>query len=107
MKLALCRAVFESPDILLLDEPTNHLDVKNVTWLENYLKNSPCTSIIVSHDSRFLDNVIQHVVHYERFKLKRYRGNLSEFVKQRPLCQVLLRARCLRHGVQVPRARFP
>ncbi|KAJ5354108.1 hypothetical protein N7541_006672 [Penicillium brevicompactum] len=84
MKLALCRAVYEEPDILLLDEPTNHLDVKNVAWLENYLKTSPCTSIMVSHDSKFLDNVIQHVVHYERFKLRRYRGTLSEFVKQVP-----------------------
>ncbi|KAJ0165179.1 Elongation factor 3 [Colletotrichum tanaceti] len=84
MKLALCRAVFEAPDILLLDEPTNHLDVKNVKWLEEYLQNSPCTSIIVSHDSAFLDNVCQHIVHYERFKLKRYRGNLKEFVKKNP-----------------------
>ncbi|KAK4158044.1 armadillo-type protein [Chaetomidium leptoderma] len=84
MKLALCRAVFEAPDILLLDEPTNHLDVKNVKWLEDYLMNSPCTSIIVSHDSSFLDNVCQHIVHYERFKLKRYRGNLKEFVRRMP-----------------------
>ncbi|KAK2788124.1 translational elongation factor EF-1 alpha [Emmonsiellopsis sp. PD_33] len=84
MKLALARAVFEEPDILLLDEPTNHLDVKNVAWLEQYLINSPCTSIIVSHDSKFLNNVIQHVVHYERFKLRRYRGNLDEFVKRVP-----------------------
>jgi len=84
MKLALARAVFEEPDILLLDEPTNHLDVKNVAWLENYLTTSPCTSIIISHDSKFLDNVIQHVIHYERFKLKRYRGKLSEFVKRVP-----------------------
>ena len=84
MKLALARAVFENPDILLLDEPTNHLDVKNVQWLENYLINSPCTSIIVSHDSKFLNHVIQHVVHYERFKLRRYRGNLENFVKKVP-----------------------
>ncbi|KIH92589.1 elongation factor 3 [Sporothrix brasiliensis 5110] len=84
MKLALCRAVFEAPDILLLDEPTNHLDVKNVKWLEDYLINSPCTSIIVSHDSGFLDNVCQHIVHYERFKLKRYRGNLKDFVARVP-----------------------
>ncbi|EXJ64033.1 elongation factor 3 [Cladophialophora yegresii CBS 114405] len=84
MKLALARAVFENPDILLLDEPTNHLDVKNVAWLENYLINSPCTSIIVSHDSKFLNNVIQHVIHYERFKLRRYRGNLTEFAKRVP-----------------------
>lgn len=84
MKLALARAVFEDPDILLLDEPTNHLDVKNVKWLEEYLTNSPCTSIIVSHDSKFLNNVIQHVIHYERYKLHRYRGNLEQFVKKVP-----------------------
>jgi elongation factor 3 len=84
MKLALARAVFEEPDILLLDEPTNHLDVKNVKWLEDYLVNSPCTSIVISHDSKFLNNIIQHVIHYERFKLKRYRGNLDEFVKRVP-----------------------
>lgn len=84
MKLALARAVFEKPDILLLDEPTNHLDVKNVKWLEDYLTSSPCTSIIISHDSKFLDNVVQHVIHYEKYKLKRYRGKLSEFVKRVP-----------------------
>jgi elongation factor 3 len=84
MKLALARAVFEAPDILLLDEPTNHLDVKNVKWLEDYLMASPCTSIIVSHDTGFLNNVCQHIINYERFKLKRYRGNLKEFVKKCP-----------------------
>lgn len=84
MKLALARAVFEEPDILLLDEPTNHLDVKNVKWLEDYLTSSPCTSIVISHDSKFLNNIIQHVIHYERFKLKRYRGNLDAFVKRVP-----------------------
>lgn len=84
MKLALARAVFESPDILLLDEPTNHLDVKNVKWLEDYLMSSPCTSIIVSHDTGFLNNVCQNIINYERFKLKRYRGNLKEFVKKCP-----------------------
>lgn len=84
MKLALARAVFEDPDILLLDEPTNHLDVKNVKWLEKYLIESPCTSIIVSHDSKFLNNVIQHVIHYEKFKLKRYRGNLDDFIAKNP-----------------------
>merc|ERR1712093_744120 len=84
MKLALARAVFEDPDILLLDEPTNHLDVKNVKWLEDYLMASPCTSIIVSHDTGFLNNVCQHIINYERFKLKRYRGNVREFVKKCP-----------------------
>ncbi|ROW00992.1 hypothetical protein VSDG_02726 [Cytospora chrysosperma] len=85
MKLALCRAVFENPDILLLDEPTNHLDVKNVKWLEDYLENSHCTSIIVSHDSGFLDRICEYIINYEgNFKLKTYKGNLTEFVKKNP-----------------------
>ena len=58
MKLALARAMLWNADILLLDEPTNHLDVTNVAWLENYLTHLPTvTSILVSHDSGFLDNV--------------------------------------------------
>ncbi|KAI7899717.1 P-loop containing nucleoside triphosphate hydrolase protein [Cokeromyces recurvatus] len=86
MKLALARAMLMNADILLLDEPTNHLDVVNVAWLENYLLGlKTVTSIIVSHDSGFLDHVCTDIIHYEgNYKLKRYRGNLSEFVKKVP-----------------------
>ncbi|CCM05774.1 uncharacterized protein FIBRA_08007 [Fibroporia radiculosa] len=85
MKLALARAMLFKADILLLDEPTNHLDVVNVAWLENYLTSlTTCTSIIVSHDSGFLNNTITDVLHLNRFKLRRYRGNLELFMKQVP-----------------------
>ncbi|TFL00970.1 P-loop containing nucleoside triphosphate hydrolase protein [Pterulicium gracile] len=85
MKLALARAMLFKADILLLDEPTNHLDVVNVAWLENYLTGlKTCTSIIVSHDSGFLNNTITDVLHLNRFKLKRYRGNLEKFVAAVP-----------------------
>ncbi|CAO3653963.1 unnamed protein product [Cunninghamella echinulata] len=86
MKLALARAMLMNADILLLDEPTNHLDVVNVAWLENYLLGlKTVTSIIVSHDSGFLDHVCSDIIHYEaNYKLKRYKGNLSEFVKKVP-----------------------
>ncbi|KAI0781440.1 P-loop containing nucleoside triphosphate hydrolase protein [Trametes elegans] len=85
MKLALARAILFKADILLLDEPTNHLDVVNVAWLENYLTSlTHCTSIIVSHDSGFLNNVITDVLHINRFKLKVHRGNLENFVKAVP-----------------------
>lgn len=58
MKLALARAMLLRADILLLDEPTNHLDKVNVKWLTNYLCNlTNCTSMVVSHDSKFLDDV--------------------------------------------------
>lgn len=85
MKLELARAMLMNADILLLDEPTNHLDVTNVAWLEKYLTGlKNVTSIIVSHDSSFLDNVCSHIIHYEHMKLKTYKGNLSQFVKVKP-----------------------
>ena len=85
MKLALARAMLFKADILLLDEPTNHLDVVNVAWLESYLTGlKTCTSIIVSHDSGFLNNTITDVLHLNRFKVRRYRCNLEAFVKVVP-----------------------
>lgn len=86
MKLALARAMLQKADVLLLDEPTNHLDVANIAWLENYLKTHPdITSLIVSHDSGFLDNVTTDIYHYEPGKkLAHYKGNLAAFVKVRP-----------------------
>lgn len=86
MKLALARAMLQKADVLLLDEPTNHLDVANIAWLENYLKShTEITSLIVSHDSGFLDNVTTDIYHYEPGKkLACYKGNLAAFVKVKP-----------------------
>ena len=85
MKLALARAMLLKADILLLDEPTNHLDTTNVAWLQDYLTSMPdVSSLIVSHDSGFLDTVVTDIIHYEARKLVHYSGNLSEFVKVKP-----------------------
>ncbi|GJJ06507.1 hypothetical protein Clacol_000699 [Clathrus columnatus] len=85
MKLELARSMLYNADLLLLDEPTNHLDHDSVKWLEDYLisqKNVTC--LIVSHDSRFLDNVTTDIIHYEAKKLVYYPGNLSLFVEKHP-----------------------
>lgn len=86
MKLALARAMLMKADVLLLDEPTNHLDVANIKWLQDYLKShTEITSLIVSHDSGFLDEVCTDIYHYEPGKkLACYKGNLAAFVKQKP-----------------------
>ncbi|KAL4927531.1 putative mRNA-nucleus export ATPase (Elf1) [Aspergillus undulatus] len=85
MKLALARAMLLKADVLLLDEPTNHLDVANVKWLQEYLKkHTDITSLIVSHDSGFLDEVCTDIYHYEQKKLVCYKGNLADFVKVKP-----------------------
>ncbi|KZZ97752.1 elongation factor 3 [Ascosphaera apis ARSEF 7405] len=85
MKLALARAMLMKADVFLLDEPTNHLDVANVKWLQDWLKeHTEITSLIVSHDSGFLDEVCTDILHYEQKKLVHYKGNLADFVKVKP-----------------------
>jgi len=91
MKLRLLKAVLLQPDILLLDEPTNHLDSMTVTWLEGYLKSlTNTTTIMVSHDTTFMENLCTDIVHYEKRdgwaynKLVNYRGKMSYFVEKQP-----------------------
>ena len=44
-------------NLLLLDEPTNHLDVGAREAIEAFLRESPATILVVSHDRRFLETV--------------------------------------------------
>ena len=44
-------------NLLLLDEPTNHLDVIAREAIEAFLRDSPATILVVSHDRRFLETI--------------------------------------------------
>ena len=71
--------------LILMDEPTNHIDALSIVWLKNYIKTTLNTTfLIISHDIKFMDEVCTNMIHYESLKLKVYRGNVSEFVKQNP-----------------------
>lgn len=82
IRLNLARALMCRSDLLLLDEPTNHLDMDATLWLEQWLKTYPGTLLMISHDRDFLDNTIQHIVHFEAQQLQSYTGTYSSFEKQ-------------------------
>lgn len=81
--VVLGKLLIDNPDILLLDEPTNHLDMESTEWLEAYLKNYNGIVIIVSHDRYFLDNVVTKIIEIEDMESKTYKGNYSDFSKQK------------------------
>lgn len=83
VRLNLAKALMCRSDLLLLDEPTNHLDLDAVIWLEGWLKDYRGTLLLISHDRDFLDAVVNHILHIERQQLTLYRGNYSDFEKQR------------------------
>ncbi|MBZ9685527.1 ABC-F type ribosomal protection protein [Clostridium estertheticum] len=81
--VVLGKLLIDDPDILLLDEPTNHLDMDSIEWLEGYLKAYKGIVIIVSHDRYFLDNVVTKIIEIEDMESKTYKGNYSDFAKQK------------------------
>ena len=66
---------------MLLDEPTNHFDEENIEWLKRYLTNYENAFILISHDTRFLNDVVNVVYHLENKILTRYNGNYDKFLK--------------------------
>ena len=75
--------LLSAPDLLLLDEPTNHLDLVAVEWLENYLYGWPGAMVVVAHDRYFLDKIAAKVWDLNDGRLEIYRGNYSDYVRQR------------------------
>jgi ATP-binding cassette subfamily F protein 3 len=44
-------------NLLLLDEPTNHLDIPAREAIESFLRETPATVLVVSHDRRLLETI--------------------------------------------------
>lgn len=82
-KLQLAKLLLCGADFLLLDEPTNHLDTNSVEWLEQYLIDSKCSYIIISHDRYFLDKTTNKTFELENKKMTRYNGNYSAYLPQK------------------------
>ena len=89
MRVALAAVLFSAPDLLLLDEPTNYLDLEGALWLVDYLKTCPATIIVISHDRDLLDDVADHILHFERAKLTLWTGGYTSFERQRREQQIL------------------
>lgn len=82
-RIALAAVLIEEPDFLILDEPTNHLDVEAISWLEEYLKRSRITLLMVTHDRYFLDRVCQEILELDSLQMFKYKGNYSYFLRKR------------------------
>ncbi len=82
-RVNLARLLLENTDILLLDEPTNHLDLKSVEWLESYIKQFKGTTLTISHDRYFLDQVVDRIIEIRDGRAEHYNGNYSFYLEEK------------------------
>jgi ATP-binding cassette subfamily F protein uup len=84
-RLLLARLFARPANVLVLDEPTNDLDVESLELLEATLQQYAGTVLLVSHDRRFLDEVVTQTIAAEgEGRWKEYVGGYSDWLAQRP-----------------------
>ncbi len=82
-RLLLARLFARPANVLVLDEPTNDLDIDTLELLEDLLQNYDGTVFLVSHDRRFLDNVVTSTIAYEgEGRWREYEGDVQDWLTQ-------------------------
>lgn len=82
-RIALANALITEPDLLILDEPTNHLDLDMTEWLEEYLRRTNLSLLMVTHDRYFLDRVCSEIIEIDNQQVYQYKGNYSYYLEKR------------------------
>jgi ATPase subunit of ABC transporter with duplicated ATPase domains len=80
LRVLLAQVLASAPDVLLLDEPTNHLDILSIRWLEKFLREFAGPVVVISHDHRFLDQVVTDILDVDYQTVMLYKGNYSFFI---------------------------
>jgi ATP-binding cassette subfamily F protein uup len=84
-RLLLARLFTRPANVLVLDEPTNDLDLETLELLEEQLLEWPGTLLLVSHDRRFLDNVVTSTMVFEgEGRVIEYTGGYYDWLRQKP-----------------------
>ncbi len=83
-KRLVLEALLRGPDeVLLLDEPDNYLDVPGKLWLEERLRETPKTVLLVSHDRELLARAARQVVTVESGSVWTHGGGFADYAQAR------------------------
>ena len=82
-RVAITEMLASEADFFIMDEPTNHLDVDAIEYLENILKRSRCTLLMVTHDRYFLDRVCNIVMEIDHGSVYTYKGDYENYLEKR------------------------
>ncbi len=104
-RLLLARLFARPANVLVLDEPTNDLDIDTLELLEDLLQQYEGTVFLVSHDRRFLDNVVTSTLVFEgEGRWREYVGDVQDWMTQSARSEALQRGRDAQNAVTVTKA---
>jgi len=96
-RVLLARLFALPANVLVLDEPTNDLDIDTLELLEELLQSYAGTVFLVSHDRRFLDNVVTSTIAWEGEDTpglwREYEGGYEDWQLQRVRAREIAAAR--------------
>ncbi len=82
-RLLLARLFAQPANVVVLDEPTNDLDIDTIELLEQLLQDFPGTVFLVSHDRRFVDQVVTSTLAWEsEGRWREYEGGAEDWLQQ-------------------------
>lgn len=83
-RMMLAKLFMKPSNILILDEPTNDLDIETLEILEEQLVSYEGTLLLVSHDRKFIDNIVTSTLVFEGAgKIQSYAGGYSDWLYQK------------------------
>ncbi len=83
-RLLLARLFSKPTNLLVMDEPTNDLDIETLELLEEILAEYRGTLLLVSHDRKFLDNVVTSTLVFEgNGKIQEFIGGYQDWLRQK------------------------
>ena len=82
-RVKIADALSKNPDLLFADEPTSNLDLEGINRLTTDLDNFTGAFLLTSHDRHLLNTVCNKIRELENGKITEYRGNYSDYKKQK------------------------
>lgn len=83
IKIKIVNALSENKNLIIADEPTSNLDSSSIEVLENMLEGYNGSLLLISHDREFLDYLCNYIVEIDDGKVKRYKGNYTDYINQK------------------------
>ena len=101
VKVSFAKIILEDINFLILDEPTNYLDINSLGVIEDLLKNYNGSILLVSHDTRFIENICDELLIIDDKKIKSFKGNYKDYMRSKGKKEINTKEKNIRGEIMI------